>query len=94
MIDDQPVHMNRVAAIEATMEEMKSQHEATHQLLQNLIARLGPAQAQNVQDHVPTRHVGLLRRLYPPLPPVGRSFLSNLPSLPNLVETEPQERPS
>jgi len=38
--------------------------------------------------------VGLLRRLYLPLPPVGRRFLSNLPSLLNLVETEPQERPS
>jgi len=55
IIDNQPVHMNRVTAIKATMDEMKSQHEATHQLLQNLIARLGPAQAQNVQDHVPTR---------------------------------------
>jgi len=43
MIDDQLVHMNRVTAIEATMDEMKSQHKATHQLLQNLIARLGPA---------------------------------------------------
>ena len=54
MIDDQPVYMNRVATIEATMDEMKSQHEATHQLLQNLIARLGPVQAQNVQDQIPT----------------------------------------
>jgi len=26
------------------------QHEATHQLLQDVLARLGPTQAQNVQD--------------------------------------------
>jgi len=55
MIEDQPVHMDHVHAIEATMDEMKSQHEATHQLLQDILARLGPAQAQNVQDPLPTR---------------------------------------
>jgi len=55
MIEDQPVHMDRVRAIEATMDEMKSQHKATHQLLQDVLARLGPAQAQNVQDPLPTR---------------------------------------
>jgi len=37
MIEDQPVHMDRVCAIEATMDEMKSQHEATHQLLQDVL---------------------------------------------------------
>ena len=42
MIEDQLVHMDRVCAIEATMDEMKSQHEATHQLLQDVLARLGP----------------------------------------------------
>jgi len=50
MIDDQPVHMDRIVAIEATMDKMKSQHEATHQLLQDLLARLSPTQAQNMQD--------------------------------------------
>ena len=50
IIDDQLVHMDCIITIEATMDEMKSQHEATHQLLQDLLARLGPAQAQNVQD--------------------------------------------
>jgi len=53
MIEDQLVHMYCVRAIEATMDEMKSQHEATHQLLQDILARLGPAQAQNVQDQDP-----------------------------------------
>ena len=54
MIEDQPVHMDHVRAIEATMDEMKSQHKATHQVLQDVFARLGPAQAQNVQDPLPT----------------------------------------
>ena len=36
------------------MDEMKSQHEATHQLLQDILARLGPTQAQNMQDPFPT----------------------------------------
>jgi len=52
MIKDQPVHMDRVRAIEATMDEMKSQHEATHQLLQDVLARLSPAQA-HVENHAP-----------------------------------------
>ena len=47
--------MDQVVAIEATMDEIKSQHEAIHQLLQNLITRLGPTQAQDVQDHILTR---------------------------------------
>jgi len=55
MIEDQLVHMDRVRAIEATMDKMKSQHEATHQLLRDVLARLGPTQAQNVQDPLPTR---------------------------------------
>jgi len=54
MIEDQLVQMDRVRAIEATMDEMKSQHEATHQLLQDILTRLGPTQAQNVQDPLPT----------------------------------------
>jgi len=51
MIEDQPVHMDCVRAIEATMDEMKSQHEAT----KDVLAKLGPTQAQNVQDPLPTR---------------------------------------
>jgi len=54
MINDRPVHMDCVVTIEATMDEMKSQHEATHQLLQDLLTRLGPTQAQNVQEPLPT----------------------------------------
>jgi len=64
------------------MDEMKSQHEATHQLLQNLIARFGPAQAQNVQDHVPTRPV--CGSPTPSIPPssAGRKKVSLKPSFP------------
>jgi len=51
MTDDQPVH-----AIEATMDEMKSQHKATHQLLQDILTRPGPTQAQNVQDPLQLTH--------------------------------------
>jgi len=42
MINDRPVSMDRVIAIEATMDEMRSQHEATHQMLQDVLTRLGP----------------------------------------------------
>jgi len=92
MIEDQPVHMDRVRAIKATMDEMKSQHEATHQPLQDILAQLGPTQAQNMQDSLPTRPAGPLHHLYLPLLPVGRSLPLNLPSLPISVETEPPER--
>jgi len=54
MIDDQPVSMNRVIAIEATMDKMKSQHEATHQMLQDVLTRLGPVPTRDVQDPLPT----------------------------------------
>ena len=40
------------------MDEMKSQHEATYQLLQDLLARLDPTQAQNVQDPLLTCPTG------------------------------------
>ena len=53
MYDDSPVHIDCVIAIEATMDEMRSQYKATHQLLQDVLNRLGPAQAQNVQDPIP-----------------------------------------
>jgi len=54
MIDDRPVSMNRAIAIEATMDEMKSQHKATHQMLQDVLTRLGPVPTQDVQDPLPT----------------------------------------
>jgi hypothetical protein len=82
MIEDQPVHMDRVRAIEATMDEMKSQHEATHQLLQDVLARLGPAQAQNVQDPLPTRPARGSPTPSIPASSAGRKKLALKPSFP------------
>jgi len=93
MIEDQPVHMDRVCAIEATMDEMKSQHEATHQLLQDVLARLGPVQAQNVQDPLPTCPARGSPMPSIPASSTGRKKLALKPfSLPTSVETEPPER--
>jgi len=82
MIEDQPVHMDRVRAIEATMDEMKSQHEATHQLLQDVLARLGPEQAQNVQDPLPTRPARRSPTPSIPASSAGRKKLPLKPSFP------------
>jgi len=82
MIEDQPVHMDRVRAIEATMDEMKSQQEATHQLLQDVLARLGPAQAQNVQDPLPTRPARGSPTPSIPASSAGRKKLALKPSFP------------
>jgi len=82
MIEDQPVHMDRVRTIEATMDEMKSQHKATHQLLQDVLARLGPAQAQNVQDPLPTRPARGSPTPSIPASSAGRKKLALKPSFP------------
>ena len=50
MIDDRLVSMNCIITIEATMDEMKSQHEATHQMLQDVLTRLSPVPTRDVQD--------------------------------------------
>ena len=52
MVKDEPVHIGQVLALETSVNEMKSQHEATHELLQNLIDRLGPMQALNAHSPV------------------------------------------
>jgi len=82
MIEDQLVHMDRVRAIKATMDKMKSQHEATHQLLQDVLARLGPAQAQNVQDSLPTRPARRSPTPSIPASSAGRKKLALKPSFP------------
>jgi len=50
MLEDSPIHVNRILAIEATVDDMRSQNEATHRLLQDVLNKLGPAQARNVPD--------------------------------------------
>jgi len=77
MIEDQPVH-----AIEATMDEMKSQHEATHQLLQDVLARPIPTQAQNVQDPLPTHPACGSPTPSIPASSTGRKKLALKPSFP------------
>jgi len=82
MIEDQPVHMDHVRAIEATMDEMKSQPEATHQLLQDILARLSPTQAQNVQDPLLTRPARGSPTPSIPTSSTGRKKLTLKPSFP------------
>ena len=52
MFEDSPVHIDRILAIKATVDDMRSRNEATHRLLQGVLDRLGPAQAQNVPDPI------------------------------------------
>ena len=52
MVKDESVHIGRVLALETSLDKMKSWHKATHELLQNLIDRLDPAQALNVHSPV------------------------------------------
>jgi hypothetical protein len=91
MNDDEPVHIGRVIALEASLDEMRDRHDATHELLRSLVERLGPAQAQNAQS--PTRRTpsttnpSASRRnpsLKPALPPdfsgdrkTGKAFLTS-----------------
>ena len=75
MLEDSPVHVGRVIALENAMDEMKSQNDATHRLLQDILSKLGPAQPQNVPN--PTT-----RRLSPsPAPSASRkkNFLKPAP---------------
>src|SRR6266511_3017249 len=37
MVEDKPAHISQVLTLETSVDEMKSWHEATHELLQNLI---------------------------------------------------------
>jgi len=57
MLEDSPIHVNCILAIEATVDNMRSQNKATHRLLQDVLDKLGPAQARNVPDPIrpPTR---------------------------------------
>ena len=52
MFKNSLVHVDRILAIEATVDGMRSQNEATHRLLQDVLDKLGPAQAQNVPDPI------------------------------------------
>ena len=44
--EDSLIHVDRILAIEAIVDNMRSQNEATHRLLQDVLNKLGPAQAR------------------------------------------------
>jgi len=73
------------------MDEIKSQHEATHQLLQDVLARLGPAQVQNVQDPLLTHPARQSPMLSIPTSSAGWKKLALKPFFP--PEFKPPERP-
>ena len=50
MLEDSPVHIGHVIALENAVDEMKSQNDVTHHLLQDILSKLGPAQPQNVPN--------------------------------------------
>jgi hypothetical protein len=50
MNEDAPPSMERILAVEAAVEDMRSQNEATHNLLKSILERLGPTQAQNAEE--------------------------------------------
>jgi len=52
MFKNSPVHVDHILVIEATVDDMRSQNEATHRLLQDILDKLSPAQAQNVPDPI------------------------------------------
>ena len=83
MFDDSPVHINCVIAIKATMDEMRSQHEATHQLLQDVLDRLSPTQAQNVQGSVLMPPARQSPSSSIPMSSAGQKKFSLKPSLPS-----------
>jgi len=45
MFEDSLVHVDHIKAIKATVDDMRSQNEATHRLLQDVLDKLGPTQA-------------------------------------------------
>jgi len=50
IFEDSPVHVNHILAIEAMVDNMRSQNKATHRLLQDVLDKLGPAQARNMPN--------------------------------------------
>lgn len=53
MIEDTRVDSNRLLALEAKWDELSSKNDATYRLMQDILQRLGPAQAENVQNSIP-----------------------------------------
>ena len=49
MVHDGPVNVGHLIALESTVDGLRSQNEATLAVLQDILSRLGPALALNVQ---------------------------------------------
>lgn len=81
MLEDSPVQVDRILAIEATVDDMRSKNEATHQLLQTILDRLGPTQAQNAAD--PIRRPESFRPSPIPTSSASRKKTSLKPSSPS-----------
>jgi len=52
MLEDSLIHIGCILAIEATVDDMRSQNEATHRLLQDVLDKLSPTQARNVPNPI------------------------------------------
>ena len=50
MNDDSPADLGRLINLKGAVDDLCSQHQATHTILQDILSRLGPAQAQNVPN--------------------------------------------
>jgi len=59
MIDDSPADLGHLINLEGAVDDLHSQHKATHAVLQDILSRLGPVQAQNAPNPL-VRHIGKL----------------------------------
>ena len=90
MIEDSPANFGCLINLEGAVNDLRSQHKATHTVLKDILSRLGPVQAQNmpnppVQQPTPSPapSVGQKRNFLKPATPsdftgdcsTGKSFL-------------------
>src|SRR5205807_5809142 len=80
---DDAAHIGRVLALETAMDEMKSQNEATHHLLQSVLDRLSPLQAQNAPDRIRPPSANSIRSSPIPASSAGRKKNFLKPSAPS-----------
>ena len=83
MFEDSPVHVDHILAIKATVDDMRSQNKATHRLLQDVLVKLGPAQAQNVPDPIQPPTCGSAQSSPIPTSSAGRRKNFLKPSTPS-----------
>ena len=76
MLKDSPVHIGCVIALKNAVDETKSQNDATHHLLQDILTKLGPVQPQNAPNPTtywpslsPAPSAGQKKNFLKPAPP-------------------------